>query len=343
MQNKKVTIALTSYNQAKYITQALDSALSQDYPNLEIVIGDDASTDETDDVIKPYLDNKRVKYIKHERNLGQIANKRKLFNEHATGDYILFIDGDDFLADKTYLTQAVKLAQSNNLAFVFTNCRVLIEQTGLYIRDKVNADLPTLIDGNWLFLNYHKGYSIANGGTLYDREHAMKIGFYEKEYIPSWDWEFNLKLVLNKKVGFINNHAYVWRKHDNNVTKNADIADYSRTTLYIDSLYAYVLSQNRFDEKTLISWKNKMLKRVFFRLIVTFTLLNQKNHVKELFAYIKTQYGNKLYYEILFDLRLVTFRLLSVSDTITHWAFKHILGQESFFLDLVADRKRIPK
>ncbi|MGC8706738.1 MAG: glycosyltransferase family 2 protein, partial [Desulfurella sp.] len=91
MDKPKVTIAIPAYNQAKYIKQAIDSALNQDYPNLEVIVSDDASLDDTRQIVKEYND-KRLKYYRNEKNIGRVANHRKLLYEYATGEYVLNLD-----------------------------------------------------------------------------------------------------------------------------------------------------------------------------------------------------------------------------------------------------------
>ncbi len=339
MQNRKVSIIITSYNQAQYITRALDSALSQDYPDMEVLLGDDGSSDATAAVIKPYLNDKRVKYIKHQKKLGQIVNRRKLLYQHAEGAYILQLDGDDFLIDNSYISEAVDLLTSHQLALVFAKNKVLIQKTRRWVADSVNNDLPAVIDGNWLFLNYHRGYSIPHSSVLFEKQPAQAIGFLKHDYYPSWDWDYFLRLAINNQVGFINKYVSVWRKHDHNITKNFDRNDPARATAYIDSLDAFAQSQKVFAEEELASWKTKMLQRVFFRLIITYSLLKQRGRLVELLAHIKAQYGSRFQRKILFDIRLIMFRLLSLSDSLTHLVFKYFLGQESFYLDLVAERK----
>ncbi len=60
---KKITIMIPTYNQAKYISKAIESALSIDYQNLEVIVSDDCSTDNTKEVVSKYLADKRFQYI----------------------------------------------------------------------------------------------------------------------------------------------------------------------------------------------------------------------------------------------------------------------------------------
>lgn len=89
----KITVIINSYNYAGYLGQAIDSAILQDYPNKEIIVVDDGSTDASAQVILSYGD--AIKPLFHE-NLGQARTCLRAV-AHATGDYILFLDSDDYL------------------------------------------------------------------------------------------------------------------------------------------------------------------------------------------------------------------------------------------------------
>lgn len=90
-----VSIALCTYNGEKYLTQQLDSLLAQDYTNLEIVIVDDASTDDTFNILKAFeKKHTHIRLIQNEKNLGFNENFKKAI-ELCTGEYIAIADQDD--------------------------------------------------------------------------------------------------------------------------------------------------------------------------------------------------------------------------------------------------------
>ena len=72
-----VSIIITSYNRADLVGKAIGSAIEQDYPNLEIIITDNCSTDESEKVIREYIHDKRVKYSRNETNIGHVAQFQK--------------------------------------------------------------------------------------------------------------------------------------------------------------------------------------------------------------------------------------------------------------------------
>ena len=153
LNQKKVSIIIPTYNQENFIAQTIESALSQDYNNLEVIISDDNSSDRTEEIVKTYRSDKRLKYFKNPINLGRVGNYHKALYEYARGSYVLYLDGDDFLVDNSYISNAMNLMLLNNLIMVFAKAKTLVKD--ILIEDKVNSDLPNIIDGNWLFLNYY--------------------------------------------------------------------------------------------------------------------------------------------------------------------------------------------
>lgn len=94
--DKLVTVSIASYNNALYIERCIDSVIEQSYKNLEILIVDDGSRDETMSIIERYKTDQRVKIISKEN--GGLSSVRQLALDKANGEYISFIDADDYIA-----------------------------------------------------------------------------------------------------------------------------------------------------------------------------------------------------------------------------------------------------
>lgn len=92
--DKLVSVLICVYNGKDHLREAINSILSQDYKNIEIVIVDDGSTDNTEQIAKSYTD-KRLKYYKNETNLG-LTRSLNIGLKHCSGRYVCRIDHDDF-------------------------------------------------------------------------------------------------------------------------------------------------------------------------------------------------------------------------------------------------------
>lgn len=114
-----VSIIMPSYNTAKFISETIDSVLTQTYTNWELIIVDDCSTDNTDEVVKSFLSDDRIKYIKNEKNSGAAFSRNRALCE-AKGKWIAFLDSDDlWLPEK--LEKQIAFMEKNDYRFSYTN------------------------------------------------------------------------------------------------------------------------------------------------------------------------------------------------------------------------------
>ena len=98
MEDTLVTIVIASYNNSKYIARCLDTVVHQTYNNLEIIIIDDGSTDNTKVICQRFMIDRRVHFL--EKQNGGLSSSRQLGLEQANGVYISFIDADDYLTPR---------------------------------------------------------------------------------------------------------------------------------------------------------------------------------------------------------------------------------------------------
>ena len=89
-----VSIIMPSWNTQKYIADSIRCVLNQTYTHWELIIVDDCSTDNTDDVVAPFLNDKRIKYLHNDENCGAALTRNKALRE-AQGEWIAFLDSDD--------------------------------------------------------------------------------------------------------------------------------------------------------------------------------------------------------------------------------------------------------
>ena len=302
--NVKVTIMIPTYNQEKYIGQAIESALRQKYSNLEIVISDDCSTDNTQEVVNQYLSDERVKYYKNAQNLGRVANYRKTLYAYATGDYVLNLDGDDWLLETDFISKAVELLDNNeNMSCVLGDRRNYDDNINIYrtLSNAKNPYIKTVMNGNDFFIQMPKiGFIFSHFACLYKRELATKLSFYDKDILSS-DSESINRLYINHDIGYLPFVVGVWREHHGNAS-HKDLNKKLENIKKYDYLYKYAQDTGNFAKNDLKKWlfenQTSMLSQdILYYLkrryvILSFTLL-KKTFSKDIW------FGLKVFFKVL--------------------------------------------
>ena len=114
-----VSIIMPSYNSRKYIEESINSVLKQTYSNWELIIIDDCSIEDTDIIVKPYLSDKRIRYLKNKKNKGAAVSRNRALRE-IKGKWIAFLDSDDLWKPQK-LERQINFMIKNGYHFSYTN------------------------------------------------------------------------------------------------------------------------------------------------------------------------------------------------------------------------------
>lgn len=114
-----VSIIMPSYNTGRFIKETIESVLKQTHSNWELIIVDDCSTDNTDEIVGQYLADKRIRYIKNDTNSGAAVSRNRALRE-AKGKWIAFLDSDD-LWEPDKLQKQISFMRNNGYHFSYTN------------------------------------------------------------------------------------------------------------------------------------------------------------------------------------------------------------------------------
>lgn len=210
----KVSIVIPTYGQQDCVSHAISSALAQSYPNLEVIVVDDASPDQTAEKVAAYRDP-RLRYIRNTQNLGRVKNYRRALYELATGEWVVNLDGDDFYIDVDFISKAVELAYSEPGIVIVSARRNVVTATGT--REPLLLD-TTILSGKEALLRYHdQRYHFSHLATLYHRPSALACDFYRMDVISS-DWESLLRLALTGKVAYLDRVVGCWNLHGGNAS-----------------------------------------------------------------------------------------------------------------------------
>ena len=116
--NELVSIIMPSYNTARFIDKTIESVLKQTYKNWEMLIVDDCSTDNTEEIVSKY-DDKRIIYLKNQKKSGAAVSRNKAL-KNAKGKWIAFLDSDD-LWYPTKLEEQINYMKKNKYSFSYTS------------------------------------------------------------------------------------------------------------------------------------------------------------------------------------------------------------------------------
>ncbi|HCM27881.1 MAG TPA: hypothetical protein DIC34_15295 [Treponema sp.] len=241
-----VTIMIPTFNQSQVLHKAIGSALAQDYENIEVVVADDASQEDTASVVESFADP-RVRYFRNRTNIGRVANYRRTLYEYARGDYALNLDGDDFLLYSGFVRECVStILDTPGCALVFGDFLQLQDGDEPGFPANNLGELRTeVMDGNEFLLSMPGNKSSLQHLTcLYDRKLAMTIGFYEADIISS-DYDSLFRFIVNRRISHVNRTGGVWVKHAGNFSSERNIRAWVDNLDLYTSVFSFAWSEMR--------------------------------------------------------------------------------------------------
>jgi glycosyltransferase involved in cell wall biosynthesis len=174
-----VSIALITYQNASYLEESIESILAQTYPNIEIIIADDGSTDGSMKIIEGYAERfNRIKILSAPVNRGISANINTAFG-HCEGEYICLIAGDDAMYPRKIERQVEYLENNRRFELCFHNVDVYDDERGTILYQWLDRFQPTRFPPDALFLAnwyFKKNNRKTPSGSWFGRSSYMKNG-----------------------------------------------------------------------------------------------------------------------------------------------------------------------
>ena len=200
MKNKPlVSVIIPTYNRANLLLRAIKSVLSQTYKNLELIIVDDCSTDNTGEVVrKLQRKDKRIKYIKHRENRGGSA-ARNTGIKVAKGEYVAFQDSDDkWIQDKLEKQLAVLKKFPDEKTIIYTAFIKIMNKDAFYLPGKKVKKKNGMIFNELIKNNF-----IGLPTVLINKSCLDEVGSFDERFPRSQDWELFLRLAKKFPFEFI--------------------------------------------------------------------------------------------------------------------------------------------
>lgn len=200
-----ISIITPTYNRADLLPETIESILSQTYKNIEYIIVDDGSTDNTSEIVKPYLNDKRVKYFYHD-NMGESKTTNRGYSL-ASGELTIVINSDDPLLEKDYLEKVVTAFNNNpDVLAVYPN----------WVNMDINSNVKNVVDvPQFDLISLLQNFNITLGpGMVIKREALKKIGFRDENIRYTGDLNISYKLARMGKLLHLDCYAASHRSHD---------------------------------------------------------------------------------------------------------------------------------
>ena len=241
MTNPLVSVVIPAYNRAHTIRACIESIINQTYKNLEILVVDDCSTDNTVEVVRSFGDS-RIKIIELENNSGA----QKARNEGikaASGEWIAFQDSDDeWYTEK--IEKQVKILEENNW-----NKYLVVHSDGILQHFEKGAIKPITYPA----LNGENVYSTALSGasalfiSIFASKQALsEIGFLDENVLAYQEWDTTIRLAKICKFVYIDEPLFVYNVHSGNTISKSGSQAYKG--------FCYILDKNKSDILKLCSY-----------------------------------------------------------------------------------------
>ena len=178
--NPTVSVCIPSYNYQAYISEAITSVLSQTYKNIELIIIDDCSSDNTEEVVNKYLGtDKRLRFYKNKQNVGMVANWN-LCLQNASGKYVKILCADDVL-EHDCIEKCVKFFLDNPTVSVVSSARLLIDKDSIPVGALAFSDKYEIMPGTSVIKKcFFEGNLIGEPTAVLFRKRDADRGFNQK-------------------------------------------------------------------------------------------------------------------------------------------------------------------
>lgn len=221
-----VSVLIPCFNQSKYIAQCLDSVLEDDYPNLEIIIVDDGSTDESCEIISSWINAKGRLFaggvsLIRQANQGLIKSLNLLVSQSA-GDYFVLLAGDDRLLPGGIDCRVSFLSANRDLLAVFCDARGIDADGNVLFKsvltERYKADKSVLASEGFLAMELILNWSVPGPVFMADKRSVDVIGRYSEEFLIE-DRDYYLRLMSKGKLGYVDAVVADYRFHKKSMTQ----------------------------------------------------------------------------------------------------------------------------
>lgn len=212
---------MTAYNMSDYIEEAIESCLRQTHNDIEVIVVEDCSTDNTMDIINSYIGkDDRIKVIQHEKNMGAGWGRHDGINA-ATGEYFITVDADDWLSP-TFIESLVKKAEETGADIVSGG--ITVERGNGYWEKTCYGDLTTT--GHDKVVKFWGEKIVFMNNKIIRTSLREQVPYCTRRFIEDTPTIIPMLWLANEVV-YVSNTGYHYRMQNNSLTHQANPFKYA--------------------------------------------------------------------------------------------------------------------
>lgn len=217
-----LSVTVLNYNYGHFLPTCLDSILGQTFKDFELILINDKSSDNSLEVIKPYLADPRIRLVDHKENKGFV---RSLIEgcDLSRGKYIAVVSADDWIvSSEAFEKQVAVMQQDSEIAYVFSGFGYYSDEqhcSSIEIQEPANFIRP----GFEVFQSVIMERPMLHSSTLIRKTAYQQIGGYNPELRYAVDAQIWIDLCHAGKVAYISEELYAYRHHGDNMSANKTV------------------------------------------------------------------------------------------------------------------------
>jgi glycosyltransferase involved in cell wall biosynthesis len=207
----KVSVIIPTYNSANYLPEAIESVLAQTYKDFEIIVVDDGSTDNTQEVVVPYLD--RIIFL--EVPNGGPAKARNHAIRESSSEYVAFLDADDIWYPDKLDRQITVFSENQHYSLVHSDASYT--RTFTAQEDRSWFSIKKCVKAGWVFSALLKESFIILSSVIVKRDCLERTELFDENVQPWEGYDLWLRIAYEHQIGLVNAPLYFRRIHDSNL------------------------------------------------------------------------------------------------------------------------------
>ena len=279
MSNPLISVIIPTHNNAEIIKETIESALNQTFKDFEIIVINDGSTDNTADVLRPYINSGKIIYLYQDYSGPTVARNRGI--ETSKGKYIAFLDSDDLFMPTKLEKQVNFLNENDDYAMAYTDAYEF-SGTNIINKSKLATNDRNTMSG-MIFEYLINGCFIFMSTVLVKRSVFEDVGYFDPNVgYTCNDWELWQRISKKYKIKFIDEILMGYRRHSGNITNNTDLL-ISHQLSFVKNVLSDPSLEVRYKERS-----NFIIGKIYSRSGWDYLMAGERKKAREAFLnYIK--------------------------------------------------------